>query len=65
MKPLDKLLSGRGESGHQAAATGVVRGLLHGAVCAGHGRDRRTAQRSSWTRIRLPAGSRTAQSRTP
>src|SRR5438093_2780185 len=27
--------------------------------------DRRTARRSSWMRIRLPAGSRTAQSRTP
>ncbi len=27
--------------------------------------DRRTAHRSSWMRIRLPAGSRTAQSRTP
>ena len=34
-------------------------------VCAGHGGDRRTAQRSSWMRIRLPAGSRKAQSRTP
>lgn len=29
------------------AGTGVVRGLLHGAVCAGCGGDRRTAQRSS------------------
>jgi hypothetical protein len=28
-------------------------------------RDRWTAQRSSWMRIRLPAGSRKAQSRTP
>jgi hypothetical protein len=28
-------------------------------------RVRRTAQRRSWMRIRLPAGSRTAQSRTP
>src|SRR5947208_12079434 len=26
----------------QEAATGVVRGLLHGAVCTGHGCDRRT-----------------------
>jgi hypothetical protein len=30
-----------------------------------YGCDRRTAQRSSWIRIRLAAGSRTAQSRTP
>jgi len=37
----------------------------HGAVRAGHGYDRRMAQRSSWMRIMLPAGSRKAQSRTP
>jgi hypothetical protein len=37
----------------------------HGAVGAGHGCGRRTAQRSSWMRTRLPAGSRKAQSRTP
>ena len=38
---------------------------LHGAFCGGFGSDRRTDQRSSWMRIRVPAGSRTAQSRTP
>jgi Single-strand binding protein family len=37
----------------------------HGAVCAGYGFGRRMAQRSSWMRSRLPAGSRKAQSRTP
>jgi hypothetical protein len=35
------------------------------AHVAGHGCDRRTAQRSSSLRIKLPAGSRKAQSRTP
>ena len=38
---------------------------LHGSVSAGYGCDRRMAQRSSLMRIRLPAGSRKAQSRIP
>src|SRR5918995_1360875 len=65
VKQLGDVAIGVGDGGHQAAATGVVCGLLHGAVCAGHGCDRRTAQRNSWMRTMLPAGSRTAQSRTP
>src|SRR5215213_6994219 len=49
VKQLGDVAIGVGDGGHQAAATGVVRGLLHGAVCAGHGCGHRTAQRSSWS----------------
>ena len=65
VKQLGDVAIGVGDGGHQAATTGVVCGLFHGAVCAAHGCDRRTVQRSSWMRIRLPAGSRKAQSRRP
>ncbi len=40
--------------------------LMGGRDVGPHGRiDTRTAQRTSWMRTRLPAGSRNAQSRTP
>lgn len=53
------------QPGDVSLGAGLMPGLLDGADCAGDGCDRRMAQRSSWMRTRLPAGSRTAQSRTP
>lgn len=51
------------DSGLEAPAAAFFAG---GRDAGRHGRiDDRTAQRTSWMRIRLPAGSRKAQSRMP
>ena len=59
-----------GRGGRRGGPRRLLCGLLlsHRSTSLSDGpavRDRRTAQRSSWMRIRLPAGSRMAQSRTP